>query len=124
MSGGGGYGSKQHKTVGYKTGRGSKGINPGGVGQLGEAQGSHTTGDGGGSNTNYRGSPWPAGKSFQPTPFGNEAAVNTVCGPGGSRNVYGKSGTQGMQGKADPGNPPARGELFPGWGANRGNRQP
>jgi hypothetical protein len=33
---------------------------------------------------------------------------------GGSRTVYSR-GTQGVQGNPASGNPPSRGDLFPGW---------
>jgi hypothetical protein len=55
----------------------------------------------------YQGSlSWP-GKP----PMGNDVAVNTVCGVGGSRNLYGKSGVQGQHGPVNPGEAraPARG---------------
>jgi hypothetical protein len=40
---GGGYGSRQHVEKPIRTGSGSRGTNPGGVGQLGQMQGSHVT---------------------------------------------------------------------------------
>jgi hypothetical protein len=111
MSGGGGYGSKQHREVGYKTGSGSHSKNPAKVAQLGQRIGDHVMGSvtgGDGGSTGYRGEPRSLTPSFQPTQFGNELAVNTKCGPGGSRTIYGKSGTQGMQGRPDPGNAPSK----------------
>jgi hypothetical protein len=36
-------------------------------------------------------------------PLGNELSAKTVCGPGGSRNLYGQSGTQGVHGALNPG---------------------
>jgi hypothetical protein len=102
---GGGYGSRQHVETKVRTGSGSRGTNPGGVGQLGNKQGSHITR---GEESNYRGDPLHSGRSFQPTPFGNEIAARTVCGPGGSRKVY-ASGSQGMTGQPASGNPPAQG---------------
>jgi len=76
-----------------KTGDGSHSTNLGYVSQLGNKVGSHTRqGD-----TGYRGEVFHTGKSFQPTPFGNEIAARTTCGPGGSRTVY-ASGSQGQQG--------------------------
>ena len=49
---GGGFAPKQHVTVPVRTGSGSRGTNPGGVGQLGQMQGSHVTR---GEESNYRG---------------------------------------------------------------------
>src|SRR6516162_8098042 len=48
----GGYGSRQHVEKPIRTGSGSRGTNPGGVGQLGQMQGSHVTR---GEESNYRG---------------------------------------------------------------------
>src|SRR6516225_3651806 len=105
---GGGYGSRQHVEKPIRTGTGSRGTNPGGVGQLGQMQGSHVTR---GQESNYRGDPLHSGRSFQPVKFGNEVALNVGkggCGTG--RTIY-KTGSQGMQGTTNPGNPrpvPAR----------------
>jgi hypothetical protein len=98
------YDKVYHK-VPYNTGRGSKAVNPGAVGQLGSRQGNHVMEDG---KTSYTGEKWAGGPSFQKTPFGNEVAVNTKCGPGGSRTVYGKSGMQGTHGAVNPGNAPSK----------------
>jgi hypothetical protein len=101
-SGGGGYGSRPHVEKPVKTGTGSRSANPGGVGQLGNMQGSHVTR---GEESNYRGDPLHSGRSFQPVPFGNEVALNV--GPGGcgtGRTIY-KTGSQGTQGATNPGNP-------------------
>jgi hypothetical protein len=98
---GGGYGSRQHVEKPIHTGTGSRGTNPGGVGQLGQMQGSHVTR---GEESNYRGDPLHSGRTFQPVPFGNEVALNV--GPGGcgtGRTIY-KTGSQGTQG-TNPGNP-------------------
>jgi hypothetical protein len=104
-SGGGGYGSRQHVEKPVRTGTGSRSTNPGGVGQLGNMQGSHVTR---GEDSNYRGDPLHSGRSFQPTPFGNEVALNVGkggCGTG--RTIY-SSGSQsggGGHGPSNPGNP-------------------
>jgi hypothetical protein len=97
---GGGYGGRQHVETKVRTGTGSRGTNPGGVGQLGQSQGSHVTR---GGESSYRGEPLHSGRNFQKTEFGNAIAARTVCGPGGSRNVY-ASGSQGQTG-TNPGNP-------------------
>jgi hypothetical protein len=99
---GGGFGSRQHVETSVRTGSGSRGTNPGGVGQLGNIQGSHVTR---GEDSNYRGDPLHSGRSFQPVKFGNEVALNVGkggCGTG--RTVY-ASGSQGTQGSTSPGNP-------------------
>src|SRR5215472_1093269 len=102
-SGGGGYGSRPHVEKSVKTGTGSRGTHPGGVAQLGQHVGDKAT-HGNSKGTGYRGEPLHNNKSFQPTPFGNEIAANTVCGPGGSREVM-RSGGQGLHGDVNPGQP-------------------
>src|SRR6516225_8032832 len=100
---GGGYGSRQHVETKVRTGSGSRSTNPGGVGQLGQKQGGHITR---GGSSGYRGDPLHSGRSFQPVPFGNEVALNVGkggCGTG--RTIY-KTGSQGVQGATNPGNPP------------------
>src|SRR5215472_13478215 len=100
---GGGHGSRQITERPVRTGSGSRSTNPGGVGQLGQSQGSHITR---GEESTYRGSPLHSGKSFQPVPFGNEVALNVGkggCGTG--RTLYGQSGSQGTHGASNPGNP-------------------
>ena len=105
---GGGYGSRQHVEKPIRTGSGSRGTNPGGVGQLGNMQGSHVTR---GEESNYRGDPLHSGKSFQPVKFGNELATNIgKGGPGTGRTLYGQSGSQGCHGQPASGNPPAQGK--------------
>ena len=100
---GGGYGSRQHVEKPIRTGSGSRGTNPGGVGQLGNMQGSHVTR---GEESNYRGDPLHSGPSFQPVPFGNQVALNVgKGGPGTGRTLYGQSGSQGCHGQPASGNP-------------------
>jgi hypothetical protein len=101
---GGGYGSRQHVEKPVRTGAGSKSASVGGVGQIGASQGSHTTR--GRSDTGYRGEPLYGGRSFGPVKFGNEVALNVGqggCGTG--RTLYGQSGSQGVHGSTNPGNP-------------------
>jgi hypothetical protein len=66
-----------HKPV--KTGAGAKAAHLGGVSQLGNKVGNHLTDK---SSTGYRGDPLYAGRGYNPTPFGNEVAAKTTCGPG------------------------------------------
>jgi len=100
---GGGHGSRQVTERPVKTGAGSRVATPGGVGQLGQSQGSHVTR---GQESNYRGEPLHGGRSFNPTKFGNELATNVGRGgPGAGRVCYGQSGSQGMHGATNPGNP-------------------
>jgi hypothetical protein len=88
-----------------RTGTGSRGTNPGYVGQLGNKQGSHVTR---GDESSYRGEIFHRGPSFQPVPFGNEVALNVGkggCGTG--RTIYSagsQSGSSG-HGPTNPGNP-------------------
>jgi len=101
-SGGGGYGSRVVTERPVRTGTGSRGTNPGGVGQLGNVQGSHVTR---GEESNYRGDPLHSGRSFQPVPFGNQVALNVGRGgPGTGRDVH-ASGSQGVHGGTNSGNP-------------------
>jgi hypothetical protein len=100
---GGGYGSRQHVETTVRTGTGSRGANPGGVGQLGQKQGDHVTR---GGSSDYRGDPLHSGRSFNPVKFGNEIATNVgKGGPGTGRNLYGQSGSQGCHGQPASGNP-------------------
>jgi hypothetical protein len=106
--------SKNRREVGVRTtGKGSEGIRPAWVGQRGIAQGDHVTtarrGD-----TGYRGEKREGEKSFQPVPFGNSVALNSKSAPGQGRTIHAR-GTQCQTGPANPGSPPERGELFPGW---------
>jgi hypothetical protein len=120
---GGGYGSRQHVEKPIRTGSGSRGTNPGGVGQLGQIQGSHVTR---GEESNYRGDPLHSGRSFQPVPFGNEVALNVGGGgPGKGRDVH-ASGSQGVHGGTNPGNPRPQGrDILSSYGPessrSRGN---
>ena len=106
-SGGGGYHSRQHVEKSVKTGTGSRGTHPGGVAQLGQHVGDKAT-HGNPKGSGYRGEPLHNNRSFQPTPFGNEIAANTTCGPGGSRQVM-SSGSQGIHGQPAAGQPRPRG---------------
>jgi hypothetical protein len=99
---GGGITGKNVREVGYRTGKGAMSKNPGKVAQLGSMVGDHITDRR--ASSGYRGEPWTIGPSFDPKAFGNEIAVVTKCGPGGSREVM-RTGSQGQHGAANPGNP-------------------
>jgi hypothetical protein len=110
---GGGYGSRVVTERPVRTGSGSRGTSPGGVGQIGNIQGDHITR---GGSSGYRGDPLHSGRSFQPVAFGNEIAARTVCGPGGSREVL-RSGGQGTHGATNRGSPrPQRGDILSQFG--------
>jgi hypothetical protein len=114
---GGGMGSKAtHAPTNYFTGQPSQRINPGGASQ--NAYGNHS--DSPSKTSNYPGEPVRQGVVGGPgsQELGNSVATRTVCGPGGSRSVM-PAGGQGQHGPANPGSPPPKGELFPGWPAKR-----
>jgi len=98
---GGGIDSNQRREVGVRNGSGSKGVSPRGVSQVGGSYGNHAT-DRVGKSTGAV-EPIYGGPSFQSVPFGNEVSAATKCGPGGSRNLYGQSGSQQQYGPAAPG---------------------
>ena len=104
-----------HRPV--KTGVGARGVNVRWPAQVGGSRGNRAQNalDGGGGVVlkGVRADPYK-GPNFNPVRQGNEVAAATVCGPGGSRNVY-RTGVQGQHGSVNPGNPRPRGELFPGW---------
>lgn len=77
----------------------ARAVNPGGVGQLGSAQGSHVTNKGG---TGYRGEKLIAGAGYSP-PVGPTNNVSAV-GVGGGRTVM-RSGGQATHGNVVPGLP-------------------
>jgi hypothetical protein len=111
-SGGGGYHSRPHVEKPVKTGSGSKSARPGGVGQLGNMQGTHTTNRR--TESSYRGEPLHNDRSFQPVKFGNEVALNVgKGGPGTGRTLYGQSGSQSCHGtpaQGAPGLPSTKGQ--------------
>jgi len=109
-SGGGGYHSRPHVEKPVKTGSGSRGTHPGGVAQLGQHVGDHTTNRPGSSG--YRGEPLHNDRNFQPVKFGNELATNVgKGGPGAGRTLYGQSGQQGQHGPV-AGSPRPQGRGF------------
>jgi hypothetical protein len=104
-SGGGGYHSRPHVEKPIKTGTGSRSARPAGVNMLGNMQGSHVTR---GEESNYRGEPLHNDRSFQPTPFGNQVALNVgKGGPGTGRTIY-KTGSQALTGSGGPQKPSGR----------------
>ena len=104
---GGGIASNKITERPVRTGTGSRGTHPGGVAQLGQHTGDHTTNRPG--STGYRGEPLHNNRNFQPVKFGNEVALNVGkggCGTG--RTLYGQAGSQGTHGATNPGNAPAK----------------
>jgi hypothetical protein len=92
-SGGGGIGSRPFKHVSApKVEPRARAMSPGGVGQLGSAQGNHVTNRG---TTDYRGEPLMRGSGYNPPvgPTNNVAA----CVVGGGRTIH-KTGTQDQHG--------------------------
>jgi hypothetical protein len=94
-----------------RTGSGSRGTRPGGAASLGSVYGDHITNK---DSTGYRGPKFHSDKSFQPTKFGNEVALNVGkggCGTG--RTLYGQAGSQGQHGspaQGAPGLPSTKGQ--------------
>jgi hypothetical protein len=101
----GAHGSRVVVDKPVRTGSGSRSARPAGVSQLGQSQGNHVTTHGG-SETQYRGERLHNDRSFQPTPFGNEKALDVgQGGVGTGRTLYGQSGSQGTHGTPDRGMP-------------------
>jgi hypothetical protein len=110
-SGGGGYGSAPHVQVGQRLGNPARGKMPGHVAGYGQMHGDHVTdGHGGGGKVkgDWQIPKWGNAPHNAGQPLGNQIAEQTVCGPGGSRTVYGKSGMQGTHGAVNPGNAPSK----------------
>jgi hypothetical protein len=115
---GGGIGSRAtHAPTTYFTGQPSTRINPGGASQ--NAYGNHS--DSPSKTSNYRGEPMRQGAVGGPgsTKLGNECALDVGGGGPGKGRVVMPAGGQGTHGPVNPGNPPPKGELFPGWPAKR-----
>src|SRR6516225_5824314 len=80
---GGGYGGRQHIETKVRTGSGSHSARPAGTAQIGQMYGTHTTNRR--TESDFRGERLHnPERNTQFTPFGNEVAARTVCGPGGS----------------------------------------
>jgi hypothetical protein len=107
---GGGIKSRVNVEPGYRHGQQKKRAMPAGVAQLGQRQGNHFTD---GRRSDYEGVPVFSGQGY-PSELGNKRAVETPCGVGGGRTIY-KTGTQQTYGAVERGNPPAAGEIFPGF---------
>jgi hypothetical protein len=108
-----GISSKNVVHPSVRTGSGSKSTRPAGVAMFGQMQGSHVTSH---RESDYRGEPLHNDRNFQPTKFGNEIAANTVCKPGGSREVM-RSDQQGTHGSVNRGNPqPQQGDILSQYG--------
>lgn len=102
---GGGHGSKNIVHPSVRTGSGSKSTNPGGVGQIGQSQGSHVTNKG---DTGYRGEIFHKPPNFQPVKFGNEVALNVGSGGCGTGRTIHKTGSQGLTGSGGAPEPAGR----------------
>jgi len=102
-----------HKPV--RTGAERKHVHPGGVAQLGQKQGNHSTD---GNVLANRGQPLFGPNKPISVPLGNEVSARTVCGPGGSRELM-KTGSQGVHGSVNPGQPKPAGEIFPGFSSRK-----
>ena len=111
---GGGHGSKNVTRPSVRTGSGSHSTSPGGVGQIGQSQGSHVTNK---DETGYRGEIFHKPPNFQPVKFGNEVALNVGkggCGTG--RTIY-STGSQDQHGQPAQGNPqPAGRDILSSYG--------
>jgi hypothetical protein len=110
-----------HKPV--RTGVGARAVNVKWPAQVGLSRGNRVQNslEGGGGKVlqGVRAEPYK-GQSFKPVPLGNSLVNNVGAGsPGAGRTLYGQSGSQQQYGKANPGNPAPKGELFPGWPAKR-----
>jgi hypothetical protein len=75
-------------------------VRPGGAGQLGNQQGSHTTNR---TDSNYRGEKLYGGRGYEPPGMISDPVK--AVGVGGGRNVM-RTGSQGTHGSVSPGNPP------------------
>jgi hypothetical protein len=101
-----------------RTGVGGRGVNKNWVSQIGQSLGNHAT-ESGKVLRGVRADPYRP-PNFQPVKLGNEIATNVgKGGPGAGRTLYGQSGSQRQWGGVNPGNPPARSELFPGWSSKK-----
>jgi hypothetical protein len=96
--------------------RGSKGINPGRVSQVGVSLGNHIT-EGGARKLNPVTPAYTQTPNFAPK-FGNEVALNSKSAPGQGRTIH-ERGTQGTHGPVASGNPPPEGQIFPGFPGRR-----
>ena len=106
--------SNQKREVGMRQGTPRREVRPGGTNQLGYKYGTHNT-EAGQGTLDYRGQKLYGGAGY-PSRLGNEVAENTVCKPGGSRTLYGKSGSQ-MQYGANAGSPKPQGrEILSEYG--------
>jgi hypothetical protein len=103
---GGGIQSNKLVRPGVRTGSGSKGVKPGYTSQLGSAKGTHLT----------EGRETPASKALvakdamakpagNTVPFGNAKALDVGKGGPGTGRVVMATGTQGVHGPIDRGNP-------------------
>jgi hypothetical protein len=109
---GGGIASRVNVSPSVRTGTGSHSTRPAGVNQIGAMYGNKVTHMKG--TTDFRGERLHNDRSFQPTKFGNEVALNVgKGGPGTGRTLYGQSGSQGCHGQPAAGNPPPNRQRDP-----------
>jgi hypothetical protein len=116
----GGLGSRVVTKQSVRNGMPARNQSPRGVSQIGSSMGNHAT-EGGGKT--LKGGVEQVQRGVIPgvgsVKLGNEVAKNVGGGGPGTGRVVMGCGTQGMHGPAAPGNPPPRGELFPGWPAKK-----
>lgn len=103
---GGGVGSRQHNKTPIKTGKPANGISPGAVSYLGNMKGNHA----GDTRGDIKNPSFPSWKGQAPVnaaqKLGNEVALNGAgsgARPGGGGRVVSPCGSQGMQGRPNPG---------------------
>jgi hypothetical protein len=110
---GGGYGSNKNVSTPVRTGSGSREVHPGYAGQLGQAQGSHVTGE---RDSSYRGEKMYGGRGMNPVPYGNQVALNVKGGgPGTGRTIY-HCGTQDQHGNVAGSPKPAGQDILRSYG--------
>jgi hypothetical protein len=113
MSGGGGIGSKNivSRRTGTKVAPKAHAMNPGGVGQIGVAQGNHS------EYGPARGAVEPVrvGPGYGRVPLGNAKATDVGCGGPGAGRTVSRTGSQAQHGPAARGSPPPAGDPFAGW---------
>ena len=106
--------SRNKVSVGQRLGTGANRVHVAATNQrLGGKVGDPVTGKGA---TGYKGETLynRSAPTFDPVRYGNAVSATTQCGPGGSRTVY-KTGSQGVQGNPNPGNPMAGGDPLAPW---------
>lgn len=125
---GGGYGGREHKSVGVRDGQRGRAINERGVAQIGSSRGNHATERAGLLTEDIE----PVRRGLRPAgspgaiPLGNEVATNVGkggCGTG--RTLYGQSGSQGTHGPVAGTPKPQGADILSSYGPDyrgRGSR--